>query len=178
MALPDLKPRLAPAGSSRIGNEVANALSRLQIERPKLADACEPAMIARLVSLVLNAIDQECRWHFGLWTFDERRNHLRVWAVLRPDGVDIGMRSTYGGVGGYQREPKPWEERTKRKEELLRLPWVMEMVERVVAHAYALLDERHMHVSELVPGGKIIKGAGYARIKFFASAEEVPELSQ
>jgi hypothetical protein len=170
--LPDLSRKLAPARPKTIGREIRNALGRLEAERPKLADACEPASMGKLVSLVLDAIDQECRWHYGLWTLDERRKHLKVWSVLRPDGVDIGMLSDTGS-GGYQREPAPWIERTKRKEELLQLPWIMEMVERVVLHAYAILRERGAHVSELVPGGRRIKGAGYARITFFVDDDDL-----
>lgn len=158
---------VAHAGESEVRLEVANALSRLQADRPKLAAACEPASVGKLVSLVLDAIDQECRWHFGLWTLDERRRFLTVWGVLRSDGVDIGMRSPTGS-GGYQSEPVPWVERTKRKEELLRLPWIVELVERIVAHATAVLAERGMNAVGLTPGGIRVKGLGYARITFFA----------
>lgn len=156
-----------PAGTYTNPYEVDNAFARLQLERPKLADACEPAMVARLVSLALNAIDQECRWHYGLWTLEDRRRYLRVWSVLRADGVDIGMRSTVSGGGGYQTEHMPWLYRTRRKEELLRIPAVLELVERVVLHAYTLLRERGLHWSELTPGGKLIRGVGYAHIVFF-----------
>lgn len=167
MSLPDLRPRLAPAGSSEIRVEVANALSRLQADRPKLADACEPASVGKLVSLVLDSIDQECRWRFGLWELDERERYLRVWSVLRANGIDIGMSSSISGGGGYQTEPKPWIERTRRKEQLLRIPAVMELVERVVVHAKAVLADRSMDLTDLQPNGRRIKGLGYASIDFF-----------
>lgn len=177
MALPDLAPRFATP--RKIRQEVANALSRLQADRPKLADACEPASIARLVSLVLEAIDRECRWHFGLWTASERAKHLRVWSVLRRDGVDIGM-SASTGMGGYQQEPGGAEGsdapsfvalKTKRKEELLTIPAVMLLVERVVLHAYAVLADRGREASELVLNGRRVPGVGYARIMFFTEGE-------
>jgi hypothetical protein len=165
--LPDLKPKLAAAGTTApIRVEIANALGRLRAERPRLADACEPAEIGRVVSAVLGAIDQACRQQFGLWTLEERRRYLTVWTVLRADGVDLGMHSAISGGGGYQREPNPHMLRTKRKEELLRLPWIMDMVERVVSHTYALLKEHPFE--ELVPAGVFPKGTGYCRITFFA----------
>ena len=150
-----------------IGLEIGNALSRLQADRPKLAEACEPAEVAKVVSAVLTAIDQTARQQFGLWTLEDRRSYLKVWDVLRPDGVDIGMRSTINGGGGYQREPAPWVERTKRKEELLQLPWVMELIQRVVLHTYQLLREKGASHTELNPHGTFPHGTGYARIRFF-----------
>lgn len=168
MALPDLRPRSAnPATVGTIRREIGNALSRLEADRPKLAVACEPAAMGKLVSLVLDAIDQECRWHFGLWSLDERRSYLQLWSVLRPRGIDIGMRSLIGGGGGYQAEPKPWIERTLRKEQLLQIPEILDLVERVVIHAKTCLRESDLHVTALVPSGRRIKGLGYASIDFF-----------
>jgi hypothetical protein len=174
--LPDLRRKLAPATPrDPKRQEILNALGRLQADRPKLADACMPANMGKLVSLVLDAIDQECRWRFGLWQLEEREKYLRVWSVLRAEGIDVGMRSLIGGGGGYQREPIPWIERTRRKEQLLRIPAVMELAERVVVHAKVILAERELELAELQPNGRRIKGLGYASIDFFMGPVGLPD---
>lgn len=160
--LPDLTPR-RHAGGSLIRTEVVNALGRLEADRPKLAAATQPGNMARLVSFVLRAIDVECVSRFGLWTLAERRKYLRVGLILRADGVTLILTSRTGG----SRRREPMLERTKRLAELLEIPEIMDLIERVIVHANVLLAERGMDATELLPSGKRIKGLGYSPIDFF-----------
>jgi hypothetical protein len=145
MLAPDLAKPLA--GSSNVRQEVGNALGRLEADRPKLAAATQPGNMARLVTAVLTIIDRECVMRFGLRSLEERRRYLRVSVSFRADGISLHMYSPTGG--GRRRE---WVlDRQKRKEELLRIPDVMDLVERVVIHANILLGEREWDATRLLP---------------------------
>src|ERR1700729_3958425 len=90
------------AGSSEIRQEIGNALGRLEVDRPKLAQATIPGNMARLVTAVLTIIDRECVMRFGLRSLDERRRYLQVSATLGSDGIRLHMYSPTGG--GRRRE--------------------------------------------------------------------------
>jgi hypothetical protein len=151
--------------STELRSEVGNALGRLEADRPKLAAATQPGNMARLVSTVLYTIDVECTSTFGLWTLEERRKYLHVGMILRADGITLLMRAKTGG--GKHTEPNPHLLRTKRKGELLEIPSIMDLVERIIVHAEVLLDERGLDATDLVPGGKRIGRSGVAVIDFF-----------
>ena len=156
---------VSPARSTEVQSEVANALGRLEADRPKLAAATQPGNMAKLVSSVLYTIDVECTSTFGLWTLEERRKYLQVGVILRADGITLLLRAKTGG--GKHTEPNPHLLRTKRKGELLEIHSIMDLVERVIVHAEVLLDERGLGATDLVPGGKRIGRSGVAVIDFF-----------
>jgi hypothetical protein len=136
----------APGG----GYEVGNALGRLEADRPRLAAATAPGNMARLVTAVLTIIDRECVIRFGLRGFEERRRYLSTSASFHADGIKLFVSSPTGG--GRRRE---WVlDRQKRKEELLRIPEIMDLVERIVIHANNLLAERGWDATRLLPDAK------------------------
>lgn len=116
--------------------------------------------MARLVSYVLRAIDQECTAHFALRSLDERRRYLRIELIPRSDGATLVMSSPTSGYGRPQ-----ILDRTRRIAELLEIPAVMDAVDRIVTHANRLIGERGVDATHLLPGGRW--GGGYVTINFF-----------
>jgi len=111
--------------------------------------------MARLVTAILTIIDRECVMRFGLRSFEERRRYLSASAIFLADGIKLFVSSPTGG--GRRRE---WVlDRQKRKEELLRIPEVMDLVERIVLHAEKLLAERGWEATRLLPDAKGRDGA-------------------
>jgi hypothetical protein len=159
-------------GSSNIRYEIGNALGRLQADRPRLAAATEPGNMARLVTYVLHAVDVEAGTRFGLWSLDERCRYLRVATIFRRDGITLLMDSALRGSGGTSHTREPLGAKSKRREELLQIPAIMDLVQRVVLHANALLRERGLDATDLLPPVALrLKGLGITPIDFFTDEE-------